>query len=97
MLLQYSPPPNIQEQVFDDILFKRNQHLLGEIKTHLEKSATLIVPWGAAHMPGIEDGIQKAGFHLEETQEYLIIRFGPHRANGTIENSKVGINGNVVL
>ena len=80
MLLQYTPPANIQDQVFEDILFKRNQHLLEEIQAQLKKSATLVVPWGAAHMPGIAAGIQKAGFHVVETKEYLIIRFGTSRS-----------------
>ena len=35
----------------------------------------IIVPWGVAHMPGIAKEIQKAGFRLEETKEYVVIRF----------------------
>ena len=33
------------------------------------------MPWGVAHMPGIAKEIQKAGFRLEETKEYVVIRF----------------------
>jgi len=34
-----------------------------------------MVPWGAAHMPGIAREIIKSGFHLAETREYMVIRF----------------------
>jgi hypothetical protein len=46
-----------------------------EIQHHLQSSDNLMVPWGAAHMPGIAKGIQKAGFHLAETREYVVIPF----------------------
>jgi hypothetical protein len=75
-LLQYTPPANLQEEVWEDLLSKRNRHLLGEIDGHLALSKDLIVPWGAAHMPGIAEGIQNAGFRLDKTREFLIIRFG---------------------
>jgi hypothetical protein len=34
-----------------------------------------MVPWGVAHMPGVAREIQKAGFHLQEIHEYVVIRF----------------------
>ncbi len=77
-LLQFSPP-HFEEQLFDDLLRKRNRHLMGEIQTRLLQSENLIVPWGAAHMPEIAQEIQKAGFRVDETQDYVAIRF---RATG---------------
>ena len=74
-LMQYEPSPQTVEQIFDDILTKRNQHLLEEIHSHLPQSDNIMVPWGVAHMPEIAKEIQKSGFHLEETREYLVIRF----------------------
>jgi DNA-binding transcriptional MerR regulator len=74
-LMQYSPPPNFEEQLFDDLLRKRNQHLLEEIQSHLLQSDNIMVPWGVAHMPGIAKEIQKSGFRLDETREYVVIRF----------------------
>ncbi len=73
-LMQFSPP-HFEEQLFDDLLRKRNRHLLEEIQARLAASDHLIVPWGAAHMPEIAREIQKAGFRLDETQEYVAIRF----------------------
>lgn len=85
-LMQFSPP-HFEEQLFDDLLRKRNRHLLGEIQSRLLQSENLIVPWGAAHMPEIAQEIQKAGFRVDETQEYVAIRF---RATGS--QSKVAEN-----
>lgn len=76
VFLRYSPPPDFEKQLFDDLLTKRNQHLLEQIQLHLQSSDNLMVPWGVAHMPGIAREIQKAGFHLQETHEYVVIPFG---------------------
>ena len=74
-LMQCQPSPEEQAQLLDDLLAKRNQHLLTEIRNRLSQPKMLIVPWGAAHMPGIAKEIQKSGFHLDTTQEYRLIRF----------------------
>lgn len=76
LLMQYSESSHFQKQLFDDLLGKRNRHLLQEIQAHLPQSDQIIVPWGAAHMPEIGREIQKAGFRVVETQEHVAIRFG---------------------
>ena len=75
-LLQYSPSPEMETRLLDDLVRKRNQHLLEEIQSHLLLSDNIMVPWGVAHMPGIAKEIQNLGFHLDETHEYMVIRFG---------------------
>ena len=75
-LIQFSPPPHFEEQLFDDLLRKRNRRLLQEIKARLSQSENIIVPWGAAHIPELAKEIQKSGFRLDETREYVVIRFG---------------------
>jgi hypothetical protein len=74
--MQYSPRPGFEKQLFDDLLVKRNAHLLGEIQTHLATSDNIMVPWGVAHMPELAREIQKAGFHLSETRDLVVIPFG---------------------
>jgi hypothetical protein len=74
-LMQYSPPPHFEEQLMEDLLRKRNRRLVEEIRTRLLDSENIMVPWGAAHMPGIAEGIQGAGFRLGESREYMVIRF----------------------
>lgn len=73
--MQFSAAPDFMEQLFNDLLQKRNQHLEQEIQGHLLHSDYLVVPWGVAHMPGVAREIQKSGFHLVETKEYTAIRF----------------------
>ena len=74
-LAMYSPPANIEQQLFDDLLNKRNQHLLKVLQTELPQSDLIIVPWGAGHMPEIAKAIEKEGFHLTGSNDYTVIRF----------------------
>jgi hypothetical protein len=74
-LATYSPPPSIQQQLLDDLIYKRNEHLLEKLQDELLESDVIIIPWGAGHMPGIAQAIQKDGFHLTGTEDYTIIRF----------------------
>jgi hypothetical protein len=75
-LLQYSPPPEIERQLLDDLLRKRNHHLLKEIHARLPEAETILVPWGAAHMPELGRELRKAGFRVDQTQDYTVIGFG---------------------
>jgi len=75
-MAQYNPAPGFETRLFDDLLTKRNEHLLGEIRANLKTSDNLMVPWGVAHMPGLAREIQKEGFHLSETRDYVVIPFG---------------------
>jgi hypothetical protein len=75
-LMQYSSPPHLEEQLIDDLLTKRNRHLLDEADARLLQSERIIVPWGVVHMPGIAKEIQKSGFRLTETRNFLAIRLG---------------------
>lgn len=74
-LIQYSPPPGFEDQLFDDLLRKRNRRLLEELRSRLSQSEKFMIPWGAAHMPEIAKEIQKSGFRLDETREYVVIHF----------------------
>jgi len=74
-LVQYSPPPDFERNLMEDLLRKRNRRLLEEIQAQLPKSENIIVPWGVAHMPEVAREIQRSGFRLERTQERMAIRF----------------------
>lgn len=75
----YSPPPHVEEQLLDDLVRKRNEHLLEQLRSALLQSDDIIVPWGAGHMPGLAKAIQKDGFHLAATEDYTVIRFRRNR------------------
>ena len=81
ILMQYPTPPGTEYQLFDDLLTKRNAHLLDKIRDQLPLSETLLVPWGAAHMPGLAKEIQKTGFRLDATEDYTVIQFGGVKKN----------------
>jgi DNA-binding transcriptional MerR regulator len=74
-LIEYPTQPDFQDELFNDLLQKRNQHLLSEIQTYLLQTDHVVVPWGVAHMPEIAREIQKSGFTLNETQDFTVIRF----------------------
>jgi hypothetical protein len=78
-LMSFSPPPGFEKELFDDLLRKRNRHLLDEVQRRLPETENIVVPWGAAHMPEIARELQKDGFHLEESRNYTVIRFGAAR------------------
>ena len=78
-LMTLSPPPGFEKELFDDLLRKRNRHLLSEMQKRLPETDNIVVPWGAAHMPEIAREIQKDGFLLEESRDYPVIRFGAGR------------------
>jgi hypothetical protein len=78
-LMSFSPPPGFEKELFDDLLRKRNRHLLDEMKKRLPETQNIVVPWGAAHMPEIAREIQKDGFRLEESRDYIVIRFGARK------------------
>jgi hypothetical protein len=69
-------PPGLEVRLMEDLLTKRNRHLLGVLQERLPKSEHIIVPWGAAHMPEIAREIQKLGFRKVATQDFVAIRFG---------------------
>ncbi|QXE90513.1 hypothetical protein KP001_19230 [Geomonas subterranea] len=65
--------PQMQEVIMDDILTRRNQVLLGNLDRALERYDTVVVPWGALHMKGIEEGVLERGFVLQKEQKRLAI------------------------
>lgn len=81
-LMRYSTPNDFTKEFFGDLVQKRNQHLVQEIQSHLSQTEHIVVPWGVAHMPGIANEIQKSGFRLDSTQEYMVIQFGGNRHQG---------------
>lgn len=75
-ILMKPTTPGLEKQLMDDILTKRNRHLLEVIRERLPTSENIIVPWGAAHMPEIAREILKEGFRVTETEDFMAIRFG---------------------
>jgi len=73
---QFSMTPAMEDEVLNDLIAKRNQHLLQVLRDRLPKSDIIIVPWGAGHIPGIAREIQKDGFRQDDAREYIVMRWG---------------------
>ena len=89
-LVQYSPPPDFEQKLMEDLLRKRNRRLLEEIQAQLPQSENIIVPWGVAHLPEVAREIQRSGFRLEKTQEHVAIRFRYARNKGKVARKEGG-------
>ena len=81
LLMGYSPTEDVEQQLLDDILLKRNAHVLGVLHARLPDANDFIIPWGAAHMAGISKEIQKSGFHLVATHDFVAIHFGTKKSD----------------
>jgi len=77
-LMQFSPPPGFETNIFADLLDKRNRHVVEEVDARLQGTDEIIVPWGAAHMAGIARQLLQRGFRVAETREYVAVAFGGH-------------------
>jgi len=71
--------PGADEVVMHDILEKRNEHLVAEIDRALETANTVIVPWGALHLSGIESSLKERGFKETGRVSRPIIHFWQDR------------------
>jgi len=91
-LVQFHPTPEAQQQLFTDLLLKRNEHVLKELRTRLPDSDNFVIPWGAAHMSGLAKEIQKSGFRLVATHDYVSIRFG-HKGNQGSQPGEAQVSG----
>jgi hypothetical protein len=74
-LTRYVPPPGFPASLLADLVGLRNRQLCAEIQRRLDETDYIVVPWGAAHMPGIAREIEKIGFHLTESRNYPAITF----------------------
>jgi hypothetical protein len=64
--------PQLSENLWYDLLTKRNNHLLNRIDESFEKFDAVVVPWGAMHMPGVSEELQNKNFKITSQQEYPV-------------------------
>lgn len=74
-LMEKGQDPAALQGLWNDLLTMRNEHLLKEIRRALKEDAPLWVPWGAAHMPGISQGLEAEGFRVVERTPHRILHF----------------------
>jgi len=66
---------DLEEVIMNDLINKRNRAVISYLPKALKKYDTIVIPWGALHMQGIEAMVKKRGFRLEESHSRLSIDF----------------------
>jgi hypothetical protein len=67
--------PEATQGAFRDLIENRNAHLLGEIRAGLDDYHRIVVPWGALHLPGIEEAILGWGFEQTASSQRRITAY----------------------
>lgn len=67
--------PELNAVVMRDLLDKRNRHLLSLLTPALRHYDHLVIPWGALHMPQLENALLERGFRPVSRRERLSIDF----------------------
>ena len=68
-------PVETMEIINNDILDNRNQVLLGYLDKSLKQYNTIVIPWGAMHMPAFEKAVLERGFSFVNSKERLSIEW----------------------
>ncbi len=67
--------PETTEALMTDLLQSRNTVVISWLDRVLPLYDTVVIPWGALHMPGIEAAILERGFKLTSSKERLSVDF----------------------
>ena len=73
--IQEHADPDIDKIIMKDLLDKRNAAVLSYIPKALQQYNTLVLPWGALHMKGLEQAIKEDGFTQVQSQRFISIDF----------------------
>ncbi len=61
------------DTLMNDILYNRNRVVIGHLKQAIARYDTVVIPWGALHMPEIERAVRKQGFRLQQEDDRVSI------------------------
>jgi hypothetical protein len=67
--------PEVQKTLMDDILHQRNRELIRHLDRALPRYDPVVIPWGALHLPEIEQSLLNRGFVLKEERKKVSIDF----------------------
>ncbi len=65
--------PEMNRIIMNDILYSRNREVIRQMRKALGQYDTIVIPWGAMHMPEIEGEVLKEGFKLQKERERVSI------------------------
>ncbi len=61
-----------EERFWVDVVDARNDVLAGHLRRAIEEYSVVVVPWGAAHLPGIQDEVLAMGFGVVEERHHSL-------------------------
>ncbi len=61
--------------IFDELLDQRNAHLLEAFDRRVADYDKVFIPWGAAHMPGLQTGLKARNFHVVSERSTPVARY----------------------
>ena len=64
--------PEIWNSLMEDILVRRNEHLIAAIDSNLAAYQRIVIPWGALHLPTIEAAIGERGFEQVSSAQHRL-------------------------
>ncbi len=64
-----------EQSVFEEIVGERNIHLLDAFDRQAGDYDTVVIPWGAMHMPGLEKGLAARSFRVVSTRDIPMARY----------------------
>lgn len=67
--------PEQEEIILDEIINKRNSVLLHYLDEAIKHYDTIVIPWGAMHMPGLEQAVLKRNFTAGDRISRLAVGF----------------------
>jgi len=59
-----------------EVIDMRNANLLATFDDRAEAYTTIMIPWGALHMPGLEAGLLERGYRVDTQRQRAVVRFG---------------------
>ena len=64
-----------ERRVVQDLVERRNAHLIDELDAALREHPSIIVPWGALHLPAIERALLDRGFEKTAEHSRRLVRY----------------------
>jgi hypothetical protein len=58
-----------------ELVDMRNAKLLATFDAKAAQHTTIVIPWGAMHMPGLEAGLAERGYHVDVRRTRPVVRF----------------------
>ncbi|MEN6541917.1 hypothetical protein [Parvibaculum sp.] len=62
--------------IYGELIDKRNAKLIATFDKNAPASATVIIPWGAEHMPGVEKALRDRGYAFQSRRALNVVKYG---------------------